>query len=79
MMPSGGYKGVGVSLIVEIMAAAMTGQLFLAINPGATSGGRLAALSDEVYFASRTTISYLITNVDSQYKNCLYVHRELLG
>ncbi|MCK0126234.1 Ldh family oxidoreductase [Gelidibacter sp. F2691] len=59
MAPSGGYKGVGVALMTEIMAAAMTGatlginaspfsgtaggppktgQFFLAIDPGATSG-----------------------------------------
>ena len=69
MAPTGGYKGVGVALMVEIMAAAMTGatlginaspfsgtkggppktgQFFLAIDPGVTSGGlfaeRLAAL-----------------------------------
>ena len=63
MAPSGGYKGVGVALMVEMMAAAMTGatlgfnaspfsgtkggppktgQFFLAIDPGATSGGRFA-------------------------------------
>jgi (2R)-3-sulfolactate dehydrogenase (NADP+) len=66
---TGGYKGVGVALMVEVMAAAMTGatlgvnagpfsgtksgppktgQFFLALDPGATSGGRfperLAAL-----------------------------------
>lgn len=60
MAPSGGYKGVGIALIVEMMAAAMTGatlgihaspfsgtvggppktgQFFIAIDPGATSGG----------------------------------------
>ena len=69
MAPSGGYKGVGVALMVEIMAAALTGatlgidaspfsgtkggppktgQFFLAIDPGTTSGGlfaeRLASL-----------------------------------
>ena len=69
MAPTGGYKGVGVALMVEIMAAAMTGatlridaspfsgtkggppktgQFFLAVDPGVTSGGlfaeRLAAL-----------------------------------
>ncbi len=73
MAPAGGYKGVGVALMVEIMAAAMsgatlginaspfsgtkggppkTGQFFLAIDPGATSGGlfaeRLAALVEEM-------------------------------
>ncbi|MGI9421222.1 MAG: Ldh family oxidoreductase [Geminicoccaceae bacterium] len=63
MAPSGGYKGVNAALLVEIMAAAMTGatlginaspfsgtkggppktgQFFLAIDPGATSGGQLA-------------------------------------
>lgn len=74
MAPSGGYKGVGVALMVEIMAAAMsgatlgmdaspfsgtkggppkTGQFFIAIDPGATSGGlfaeRLKALVDEMH------------------------------
>jgi (2R)-3-sulfolactate dehydrogenase (NADP+) len=60
MAPTGGYKGVGVALIVETMAAALagatlgihaspfsgteggppkTGQFFLAIDPGAFSGG----------------------------------------
>jgi len=73
MAPSGGYKGVGVALMVEIMAAAMTGatlgmdaspfsgtaggppktgQFFIAIDPGATSGGlfadRLQALISEM-------------------------------
>ena len=64
MAPSGGYKGVGIALLVEVMAAAMTGatlginaspfsgtkggppktgQFFLAIDPGATSGGGFAA------------------------------------
>lgn len=59
MAPSGGYKGVGVALMTEIMAAAMTGatlginaspfsgtaggppktgQFFLAVDPGTTSG-----------------------------------------
>ncbi|NKB26332.1 MAG: Ldh family oxidoreductase [Rhodobacteraceae bacterium] len=63
MAPSGGYKGVGIALLVEVMAAAMTGatlginaspfsgtkggppktgQFFLAIDPGATSGGGFA-------------------------------------
>ncbi len=63
MAPSGGYKGVGVALLVEIMAAAMTGatlgidaspfsgtvggppktgQFFIAIDPGVTSGGLFA-------------------------------------
>jgi (2R)-3-sulfolactate dehydrogenase (NADP+) len=73
MAPAGGYKGVGVALMVEIMAAAMTGatlgidaspfsgtkggpprtgQFFLALEPGATSGGlfaeRLAALVEAI-------------------------------
>jgi (2R)-3-sulfolactate dehydrogenase (NADP+) len=73
MAPAGGYKGVGVALMVEIMAAAMTGatlgvnaspfsgtkggppktgQFFLALDPGATSGGlfpeRLASLVEEL-------------------------------
>jgi (2R)-3-sulfolactate dehydrogenase (NADP+) len=73
MAPSGGYKGVGVALMVELMAAAMTGatlgmdaspfsgtkggppktgQFFIAIDPGATSGGyfddRLQALVEEM-------------------------------
>ncbi|MGI9489005.1 MAG: Ldh family oxidoreductase [Geminicoccaceae bacterium] len=73
MAPSGGYKGVGVVLTVEIMAAAMTGatlginaspfsgtkggpprtgQFFLAIEPGATSGDlfaeRIASLVEEL-------------------------------
>ena len=73
MAPSGGYKGVGVALMVEIMAAAMTGatlginaspfsgtkggpprtgQFFLAIAPGTTSGGlfaeRLTTLVEEL-------------------------------
>ena len=64
MAPSGGYKGVGVALLVEMMAAALTGatlgihaspfagtvggppktgQFFIAIDPGATSGGEFAA------------------------------------
>ena len=73
MAPSGGYKGVGVALMVEIMAAAMTGatlginaspfsgtkggppktgQFFLAIDPGTTSGDlfaeRIASLVEEL-------------------------------
>ena len=65
MAPSGGYKGVGAALIVETMAAALTGatlgidaspfsgtaggppktgQFFIAIDPGATSGGGFAPL-----------------------------------
>lgn len=64
MAPSGGYKGVGIALMTEMMAAAMTGatlgihaspfsgtaggppktgQMFLAIDPAATSGGDFAA------------------------------------
>ncbi|MEO1564107.1 MAG: Ldh family oxidoreductase [Pseudomonadota bacterium] len=60
MAPAGGYKGVGVALLTEIMAAALagatlgsvaspfsgtaggppkTGQAFVAIDPGAASGG----------------------------------------
>lgn len=63
MAPSGGYKGVGVALMTEMMAAALTGatlgihaspfsgtvggppktgQFFIAIDPGATSGGMFA-------------------------------------
>ncbi|WP_298438172.1 Ldh family oxidoreductase [uncultured Jannaschia sp.] len=63
MAPAGGYKGVGLALIVETLAAAMTGatlgkdaspfsgtaggppatgQMFIAIDPGATSGGAFA-------------------------------------
>ncbi len=73
MAPSGGYKGVGIALLTEMMAAAMTGatlgteaspfsgtaggppktgQFFLAIDPGATSGGdfaaRIAALAESI-------------------------------
>ena len=64
MMPAGGYKGVGSALLVELMAACLsgatlgakaspfsgtaggppkTGQLFIAISPGASSGGEFAA------------------------------------
>jgi (2R)-3-sulfolactate dehydrogenase (NADP+) len=63
MVPSGGYKGVGSALLVELMAACMsgatpgviaspfsgdkggpprTGQFFIAIDPGPTSGGAFA-------------------------------------
>jgi len=63
MMPAGGYKGVGLALIVEVMAAAMTGavlgidaspfsgtkggpprtgQMFIAIDPAASSRGLFA-------------------------------------
>jgi (2R)-3-sulfolactate dehydrogenase (NADP+) len=73
MAPSGGYKGVGIALMTEMMAAAMTGatlgteaspfsgtaggppktgQFFLAIDPGATSGSdfgaRIAALAASI-------------------------------
>lgn len=73
MAPAGGYKGVGVALMVEIFAAALTGatlgkdaspfsgtkggpprtgQFFLAVDPGATSGGafgqRITDLVDAV-------------------------------
>ena len=68
MVPSGGYKGVGSALLVELMAACLTGamtgtlaspfsgdkggpprtgQLFIAIDPAATSGG---------FFAERLTM-----------------------
>ncbi len=74
MAPSGGYKGVGVALLTEIMAAALTGatlgidaspfsakaggppktgQFFIAIDPGATSGDaystRIAALARAIH------------------------------
>lgn len=63
MMPSGGYKGVGIALMVELFAAAAsgatlgkdaspfsgtaggppaTGQFFIAVDPGASSGGAFA-------------------------------------
>jgi (2R)-3-sulfolactate dehydrogenase (NADP+) len=63
MVPSGGYKGVGAALLVELMAACLsgatpgviaspfsgdkggpprTGQFFIAIDPGPTSGGAFA-------------------------------------
>ncbi|MCB9959855.1 MAG: Ldh family oxidoreductase [Rhodospirillaceae bacterium] len=63
MAPSGGYKGVGIGILTEVMAAALTGatlgidaspfsgpdggpprtgQMFLAIDPAATSGGAFA-------------------------------------
>ena len=73
MAPSGGYKGVGVGLMVELFAAAMTGatlgidaapfsgtaggppktgQFFIAIDPGASSGGvfeeRLSRLAEAI-------------------------------
>lgn len=64
MMPAGGYKGVGAALLVEVMAACLTGatpgveaspfsgtaggpprtgQMFLAIDPAASSGGLFPA------------------------------------
>ncbi|KIC15652.1 MULTISPECIES: Ldh family oxidoreductase [unclassified Leisingera] len=64
MAPSGGYKGVGVALLTEIMAAALTGatlginaspfsgtaggppktgQMFIAIDPGATANDAFGA------------------------------------
>ncbi|MDV4143578.1 Ldh family oxidoreductase [Shimia sp. FJ5] len=74
MAPSGGYKGVGIALLTELMAAAMTGatlginaspfsgtmggppktgQFFVAVDPGVTSGGafgdRLAALAAAIH------------------------------
>ena len=72
MAPSGGYKGVGVALLVETMAAALsgatlgihaspfsgtkggppkTGQLFLAIDPDATSGGAFSARMSDLIAA----------------------------
>ena len=63
MVPSGGYKGVGIGLMAELFAAVLsgaelgidaapfggtaggppkTGQFFVAIDPGVTSGGRFA-------------------------------------
>jgi len=69
MAPSGGYKGVGIALMVEMMAAAMTGatlgrhaspfsgtvggppktgQMFIAIDPEATSGGDFAARMNDL-------------------------------
>lgn len=76
MAPSGGYKGVGIALLTELMAAAMTGatlgvdaspfsgtaggppktgQFFIAIDPGVTSGG---------YFAER--LSALVAAIHDQ-------------
>jgi (2R)-3-sulfolactate dehydrogenase (NADP+) len=64
MAPSGGYKGVGIALLVELLAAAAsgavlsteaspfsgaeggpprTGQFFIAIDAGASSGNHFAA------------------------------------
>jgi len=74
MAPSGGYKGVGVALMTEMMAAAMTGatlgihaspfsgtaggpprtgQFFIAIDPGACSGGAFAARMTDLVRAIR--------------------------
>ena len=74
MAPSGGYKGVGVALLTEMMAAAMTGatlgihaspfsgtkggppktgQMFVAIDPGATSGGAFGARMADLVEAIR--------------------------
>ena len=74
MAPSGGYKGVGVALLVELMAAALTGatlgrsaspfsgtaggppktgQMFIAIDPGATSGGAFADRIEDLIGAIR--------------------------
>jgi len=74
MAPSGGYKGVGVALLVEVMAAALsgatlgihaapfsgtaggppkTGQCFIAIDPGTTSGGSFSAIMHDLIAAIR--------------------------
>ena len=74
MAPSGGYKGVGIALITEVMAAALagatlgidaapfsgtaggpprTGQFFLAVDPGAASGGGFAARIADLVSAVR--------------------------
>ncbi len=74
MAPSGGYKGVGIALLTEIMAAALTGatlginaspfsgtaggpprtgQCFIAIDPGVTSGGGFNAIVCELVEAIR--------------------------
>ncbi|MGR3638807.1 Ldh family oxidoreductase [Alterinioella nitratireducens] len=74
MAPSGGYKGVGVALLVEVMAAALsgatlgkdaapfsgtqggppkTGQCFIAIHPGATSGGHFGTRMSDLIAAIR--------------------------
>ncbi|SLN41894.1 (2R)-3-sulfolactate dehydrogenase (NADP(+)) [Roseovarius albus] len=74
MAPSGGYKGVGVALLTEVMAAALagatlgihaspfsgtaggppkTGQFFMAIDPGATSGGYFAERIQDLVGAIR--------------------------
>ncbi|SMX29638.1 (2R)-3-sulfolactate dehydrogenase (NADP(+)) [Pelagimonas phthalicica] len=75
MAPSGGYKGVGIALLTEMMAAAMTGatlgihaspfsgtaggppktgQMFLAIDPGATSDGAFAQRMTQLVEAIHT-------------------------
>jgi len=75
MAPSGGYKGVGVALLVEVMAAALsgatlgidaapfsgtaggppkTGQCFIAIDPGATSGGSFSTRMSDLIGAIRS-------------------------
>ena len=75
MAPSGGYKGVGVALLVEVMAAALsgatlgihaapfsgtaggppkTGQCFIAIDPGATSGGSFYTRMSDLIGAIRS-------------------------
>ena len=75
MAPSGGYKGVGVALLVEVMAAALsgatlgihaapfsgtaggppkTGQCFIAIDPGTTSGGAYSTRMTDLIAAIRT-------------------------
>jgi (2R)-3-sulfolactate dehydrogenase (NADP+) len=74
MAPSGGYKGVGIALLTEMMAAAMTGatlgihaspfsgtvggpprtgQFFIAIDPGVTSGGEFASRMADLVAAIR--------------------------
>ena len=74
MAPSGGYKGVGVALLVEVMAAALsgaslgihaapfsgtsggppkTGQCFIAIDPGTTSGGSFSTRMGDLIAAIR--------------------------
>lgn len=74
MAPSGGYKGVGVALLVEVMAAALsgatlgihaapfsgtaggppkTGQCFIAIDPGTTSGGGFSTRMADLIAAIR--------------------------
>lgn len=74
MAPSGGYKGVGIALLTEVMAAALagatlginaspfsgtaggpprTGQCFIAIDPGETSGGSFNIIVSELVEAIR--------------------------